>query len=32
LLAWMTGRFADTHVVTKGDHYKGFRVIEVRAN
>lgn len=32
LLSWMTGRFADTHVVTKGDHYKGFRVIEVRAN
>jgi 16S rRNA (guanine1207-N2)-methyltransferase len=32
LLAWMTSRFADTHVVTKGDHYKGFRVIEVRAN
>ena len=32
LLSWMTARFSDTHVVTKGDHYKGFRVIEVRAN
>jgi hypothetical protein len=32
LLSWMTGQFSATHVVTKGDHYKGFRVIEVRAN
>ena len=32
LFAWLSERFADTHVVTKGDHYKGFRVIEVRAN
>ena len=32
LCAWMTTTFARTHTVTKGDHYKGFRVIEVRAN
>ena len=32
LYSWMLTTFAETHVVTKGDHYKGFRVIEVRAN
>ena len=32
LFAWLSERFADTHEVMKGDHYKGFRVIEVRAN
>ncbi len=31
LIAWLSRRVADTHEVTKGDHYKGFRVIEVRA-
>lgn len=32
LFTWLSGRFANTHEVTKGDHFKGFRVIEVRAN
>lgn len=32
LFTWMLTTFAETHAVTKGDHYKGFRVIEVRAN
>ena len=32
LITWMTNRFSDTHTVKKGDHYKGFRVIEVRAH
>ncbi len=32
LYSWMRTAFATTHTVTKGDHYKGFRVIEVRAN
>jgi 16S rRNA G1207 methylase RsmC len=31
LFTWMFTTFAETHAVTKGDHYKGFRVIEVRA-
>ena len=30
LIAWLTERFRNSHEVTKGDHYKGFRVIEVR--
>jgi 16S rRNA G1207 methylase RsmC len=32
LFTWMLTTFAETHEVTKGDHYKGFRVIEVRAS
>ncbi len=31
LVAWLSSQFAETHLVTRGDHYKGFRVIEVRA-
>lgn len=31
LVSWLSGQFAQTHLVTRGDHYKGFRVIEVRA-
>jgi 16S rRNA G1207 methylase RsmC len=30
LVAWLSSQFAETHLVTRGDHYKGFRVIEVR--
>jgi 16S rRNA G1207 methylase RsmC len=32
LYSWIRTAFETTHTVIKGDHYKGFRVIEVRAN
>ena len=31
LVSWLATTFAATHEVIKGDHYKGFRVIEVHA-
>jgi 16S rRNA (guanine1207-N2)-methyltransferase len=31
LVTWLSSQFAETHLVTRGDHYKGFRVIQVRA-